>query len=283
MVKFQSTHPRRVWRLILLLSLVRLLFQSTHPRRVWLLKSARALGESWFQSTHPRRVWHFALGNISSGQAVSIHTPTKGVTFVRLMLMLHLVFQSTHPRRVWLSNKVVLKLTICFNPHTHEGCDLYYDIFIWNSVGFNPHTHEGCDILLVPSPLNVEEFQSTHPRRVWPARCQVSLSNSMFQSTHPRRVWRKYILFNLSVKGFNPHTHEGCDVGHISSRHRTDFVSIHTPTKGVTPLQTAAFTRLRVSIHTPTKGVTLHSRFFGQTLAVSIHTPTKGVTTSFQL
>ena len=80
-------------------------------------------------------------------------------------------------------------------------------------------------------------------------------------------------------------------------------VSIHTPTKGVTALNTDAFTRIRVSIHTPTKGVTAMTygyapRYAGFNphthegcdlilkvlllhLVVSIHTPTKGVTAAF--
>ena len=32
-------------------------FQSTHPRRVWLMVMALAVGIGKFQSTHPRRVW----------------------------------------------------------------------------------------------------------------------------------------------------------------------------------------------------------------------------------
>ena len=59
-----------------------------------------------------------------------------------------------------------------------------------------------------------------------------------------------------SRKGFNPHTHEGCDL-RIEATLRSDFVSIHTPTKGVTT--NAAYIALKclVSIHTPTKGVTV--------------------------
>ena len=76
---------------------------------------------------------------------------------------------------------------------------------------------------------------------------------------------------------FNPHTHAGCD-----------------------PVNTAAYTRIKVSIHTPTQGVT--SRFVQRNISsvgfnphthagcdtnkttnsihtkVSIHTPTQGVT-----
>ena len=56
---------------------------------------------------------------------------------------------------------------ICFNPHTHEGCDLIVASALFKPIvsihtptkgvtyenyasmspftGFNPHTHEGCD------------------------------------------------------------------------------------------------------------------------------------------
>ena len=56
--------------------------------------------------------------------AVSIHTPTKGVTSISL------------------TNISFLK---SFNPHTHEGCDLVRFAWASRSISFNPHTHEGCD------------------------------------------------------------------------------------------------------------------------------------------
>ena len=55
-------------------------------------------------------------------------------------------------------------------------------------------------------------------------------------------------------------------------------VSIHTPTKGVTWVLTAAPRHIRVSIHTPTKGVTWQRSRSRVKNCVSIHTPTKGVT-----
>ena len=59
------------------------------------------------------------------------------------------------------------------------------------------------------------------------------------------------------ICGFNPHTHEGCDLS----------------PKKIVPLH-------QVSIHTPTKGVTLDHRLYPSHHLVSIHTPTKGVTYS---
>ena len=54
---------------------------------------------------------------------------------------------------------------------------------------------------------------------------------------------------------FNPHTHEGCDYAFILIP-ILYYVSIHTPTKGVTKIGTVRRVLLGVSIHTPTKGVT---------------------------
>ena len=56
------------------------------------------------------------------------------------------------------------------------------------------------------------------------------------------------------------------------------FVSIHTPTQGVTDFASISTYVASVSIHTPTQGVTNSKMrtFFAQ--VVSIHTPTQGVT-----
>ena len=77
------------------------LFQSTHPRRVWRINFDSIQNNVWFQSTHPRRVWRFSKSHnhpkirfnphthegcdyntpvMQRARLVSIHTPTKGVT-----------------------------------------------------------------------------------------------------------------------------------------------------------------------------------------------------------
>ena len=143
----------------------------------------------------------------------------------------------------------------CFNPHTHEGCDKYFIVFLqpnysfnphthegcdirlpghhpavdvsihtptkgvtmcstftgFTSLCFNPHTHEGCDLISIAKVRLFREFQSTHPRRVWPLQPMLSPSRQVFQSTHPRRVWRKIRVQKPKNESFNPHTHEGCD------------------------------------------------------------------------
>ena len=144
-------------------------------------------------------------------------------------------FQSTHPRRVWQPAGSNLYIPAGFNPHTHEGCDRLSVSCCHPMRGFNPHTHEGCDYLRWFRSISSLMFQSTHPRRVWQEYCIKFGVPLRFQSTHPRRVWP--CSLNGDGKGLT--------------------VSIHTPTKGVTPLIFYICNSLLVSIHTPTKGVTI--------------------------
>ena len=170
-MQFQSTHPRRVW-------LSRNYFKSvisrfnphthagcdshwgipylpfsvsihtptqgvTYAPRVfgrWLSVSIHtptqgvtwAIGfdpiQSQFQSTHPRRVWQQQLQQDLHWSGVSIHTPTQGVTY---------------------SISCNRKNLLCFNPHTHAGCDQLQRDWQEKMWGFNPHTHAGCDYLEV--------------------------------------------------------------------------------------------------------------------------------------
>ena len=167
--------------------------------------------------------------------AVSIHTPTKGVTYVHLepwccgVVSIHtptkgvtdyiyggrqLIRVSIHtPTKGVTSCASILHALHSVSIHTptkgvtNNSWGIFYSIF-----SFNPHTHEGCDRVPRLKP----------PALPW------------FQSTHPRRVWRT--------------------VHHITRR--SDDVSIHTPTKGVTSAANLYQLCETVSIHTPTKGVT---------------------------
>ena len=58
-LKFQSTHPRRVWHNWFRTNFAEDLFQSTHPRRVWQIRGIGHYLAAEFQSTHPRRVWPY--------------------------------------------------------------------------------------------------------------------------------------------------------------------------------------------------------------------------------
>ena len=124
-----------------------------------------------------------------NNEVVSIHAPTRGAT-----LLLHL----------YLSDDC------CFNPRTHEGCDLQRIHKQSHSLSFNPRTHEGCDLpfsilMLLPPCVSIHAptrgatrvrttdktalmFQSTHPRGVRLYTIIISNNSIVFQSTHPRGV-----------------------------------------------------------------------------------------------
>ena len=145
-------------------------------------------------------------------------------------------FQSTHPRRVWLEQLTLSPTLYGFNPHTHEGCDIWSLSRSLGCLSFNPHTHEGCDSFLFLIQHFIDVSIHTPTKGVTPFNPQGCLKPWTFQSTHPRRVWR-HINFHtfVSKASFNPHTHEGCDSANIVILVWV-FVSIHTPTKGVTLL-----------------------------------------------
>ena len=209
-------------------------FQSTHPRRVWLIYNQILFLPNQFQSTHPRRVWLKAFDTICSLSAVSIHTPTKGVTKPTTRRLLNaMVFQSTHPRRVWQLLPLCTHVRWSFNPHPHEGCDLLMAVTRNYCNSFNPHTHEGCDILFF---TQISQKLSFNPHTH--EGCDDSRSNQWVAlicfnpHTHEGCDLTTLSLPNWAV-GFNPHTHEGCDITwELKYFHKR--VSIHTPTKGVT-------------------------------------------------
>ena len=143
----------------------------------------------------------------------------------------------------------------CFNPHTHTGCDLQSNVAKCKALGFNPHTHTGCDVIPEMDSIGMQQFQSTHPYRVWLAELRSDGDDHQFQSTHPYRVWLLLCLscpcpflfqsthpyrvwldghhITLLLERFNPHTHTGCDKS-ASSNQVKKKVSIHTPIQGVT-------------------------------------------------
>ena len=61
-------------------------------------------------------------------------------------------------------------------------------------------------------PRYYDWFQSTHPRGVRHIYLDFKDYLEKFQSTHPRGVRQKSLGITLGNNGFNPRTHEGCDV-----------------------------------------------------------------------
>ena len=195
---FQSTHPRRVWPYNSTPSTSGVSFQSTHPRRVWrLIRPILILIVSFNPHTHAGcdlwtyyYLWlwccfnpHTHAGCDKTNQTsidinrVSIHTPTQGVTKYLI---------SNHERMLVSIHTPTQGVTMCYFPS------------LSNYVGFNPHTHAGCDDYYKWSSKH-KQFQSTHPRRVWPLKKVVISWKVKFQSTHPRRVWPVPLLdWNLT-------------------------------------------------------------------------------------
>ena len=97
------------------------------------------------------------------------------------------MFQSTHPRGVRRSLQASSVATFCFNPRTHEGCDLKTISYVEPSfvsihaptrgatfkriqkssfyLSFNPRTHEGCDIILLLLLISLHKVSIHAPTR----------------------------------------------------------------------------------------------------------------------
>ena len=122
-------------------------FQSTLPRREWRISNGLCDGfYAIFQSTLPRREWLKFYDVKAKANEISIHTPTKGVTFRCIVLHTIFVISIHTPTKgvtKW-STHVSIKNND-FNPHSHEGSDCFNAGLIVHSCYFNPHSHEGSD------------------------------------------------------------------------------------------------------------------------------------------
>ena len=184
-VKFQYTHPYRVWRLQLNTTDNLYWFQYTHPYRVW--PSVAIPLSSWlvFQYTHPYRVWRYVI-------------------IIRLLVR---CFNThTHTGCDWIFFSFCI-LLVCFNTHTHTGCD---------DVVFSRTTNDG--LFQYTHPYRVwrhnnfltllqGKFQYTHPYRVWHFSAFDPETGKMFQYTHPYRVWpfsSKDLQYNFVVSIHTP-------------------------------------------------------------------------------
>ena len=231
---FQSTHPRRVWPTFLGYALMRFLFQSTHPRRVWPTNSSSPLVEAQFQSTHPRRVWQIRPVRDGPRLSVSIHTPTKGVTDSRRVFTIdmavsihtptkgvthhgheperHGMFQSTHPRRVWLGRSWLKPLSYDVSIHTPT-----------KGVTICPAKEQDTYRVSIHTPtkgVTRSPIVSCSQHRVsihTPTKGVTLLYDFLYQifgvSIHTPTKGVTYWSRGLALphRGFNPHTHEGCD------------------------------------------------------------------------
>ena len=109
---------------------------------------------------------------------------------------------------------------------------------------FNPHTHAGCDFGVIQA--RQEAVVSIHTPTQGVTIVIFNGINISIVSIHtPTQGVTSHLSSVSSMECFNPHTHAGCDLTH---HHHSNhyYVSIHTPTQGVTaspdaPLRTACF------------------------------------------
>ena len=118
-------------------------FQSTHLHEVWQEGAVQDSIVDVFQSTHLHEVWH--IWSVANGlyHAVSIHTPTWGVTKQALAIAQEAEkFQSTHLHEVWRRSRYTNDQKSCFNPHTYMRCDIGATQSLREVVFQSTHLHE---------------------------------------------------------------------------------------------------------------------------------------------
>ena len=163
---FQSTHLHEVWQTSGSKRRLQCTFQSTHLHEVWPNATSMGVWKRRFQSTHLHEVWPQEADKKSSTH-VSIHTPTWGVTYLRIASLLEFLFQSTHLHEVWLGKGHLSNEDDKFqSTHLHE---------VWPQEvrslqqfkSFNPHTYMRCDFSSLYQIQAWLGFQSTHLHEVW--------------------------------------------------------------------------------------------------------------------
>ena len=274
-------------------------FQSTHPYRVWPVEKTKLASARKFQSTHPYRVWLRLSNLMVFFSSFNPHTHT-GCDFACVFYAFtSMMFQSTHPYRVWRIHLLRCQIPWSFNPHTHTGCDFSYcykSFCKWVSI----HTPiqgvtESCRIhrhstgVSIHTPIQGVTLQYRYNRILClvsihtPIQgvtesggnlcdaCRVSI-HTPIQGVTARR-WCRYD----TGCSFNPHTHTGCDITHDPAPSpTTQFQSTH-PYRVWQQVQTIKIKKLCFNPHTHT-GCDLGCCGLAVGIEVSIHTPIQGVT-----
>ena len=107
---------------------------------------------------------------------ISIHALTRSATAIPLNSSISL-FISIHAltRSATRHHPHINRVTIDFNPRTHEECDRHQLFLCLRQRYFNPRTHEECDAAIVDAISKSDLFQSTHSRGV---RQMIMLDNA---------------------------------------------------------------------------------------------------------
>ena len=122
-----------------------------------------------------------------------------------------------------------------FNPHTYMRCDCFSLHIVCLIPCFNPHTYMRCDFYSV-NDLGRSGVVSIHTPTWGVTELNFQTKQEFqFQSTHLHEVWLLIVRLASLDKSFNPHTYMRCDIFE-EPRLDEEQVSIHTPTWGVTSL-----------------------------------------------
>ena len=95
-------------------------------------------------------------------------------------------------------------------------------------ASFNPHTHEGCDLHITFR--DVGNTVSIHTPTKGVTSKQLLIMTRWHVSIHTPTKGVTEVVEKEAIdnKGFNPHTHEGCDLlGQINGRVLYQFQSTH--------------------------------------------------------
>ena len=168
-----------------------LVFVSIHTPTQGVTNRHRRIHHTWrFQSTHPRRVWLFFCKYSFRSISVSIHTPTQGVTryiVVNQILLGVSIHTPTQGVTKKINNGVQPQLVSIHTPT--QGVT-------GNNVKYFPGM----------------EFQSTHPRRVWPFHNNSTFARYGFNPHTHAGCDCMWLEYHGRYICFNPHTHAGCDI-----------------------------------------------------------------------
>ena len=152
------------------------------------------------------------------------------------------------------------------------GVTIFCNLLLLHLPRFNPHTYMRCDISHALAFPHTIMFQSTHLHEVWRLRALCESIHWCFNPHTYMRCDTVSLMTEVLIHCFNPHTYMRCDLSNITSK-SFPWVSIHTPTWGVTSHVIFALSSFSVSIHTPTWGVTLlHSCSWCMHLGFNPHT-----------
>ena len=165
-----------------------------------------------FQSTHSRGVRRSIDLLFASFLFVSIHALTRSATSYYKGNNCYESFNPRTHEECDIKVHIFTDLRLSFNPRTHEECDNCQRFSRLGISSFNPRTHEECDLIYLCSKMLVKVSIHALTRSATQQSVN-SYFGLMFQSTHSRGVRRNLLLSPaLRCQGFNPRTHEECDL-----------------------------------------------------------------------